>query len=595
MAVEHTVVSRFAEQVALYGRLHCVRHEGRTLTFADVDRLSNCLSRVLIETDGRGNRPVAALLDDGVKPLVALLGTLKAGKCHVPMAAEEGQARLECILSDSTAQTLIIDSANIGPASRLAPRLRVVNMDKLTGEAEAPGGVSVGSEDLAIIMYTSGSTGRPKGVMNTIAQFTYSVYDLRPLHDLNDADRMGCFASFAFAGGVKRRLRAAFCGATVCVGGQTAVARMPEFMAQERITWLSASPSTLRHLMSCAEGGARFPDLRYVSVGHEPLFKSDLARFRELFGQVKLCNVLGTTESSQFRSYLAGDAAGIEGEQVPVGYAICEMETLLLGDDLRPVGPGQAGQIAVKGPALSSGYWRRSDLTAERFVTDPRDGRRMYLTGDLGRMLPDGCLIHLGRVDFQVKIRAYRVELGEVEAALASHPDVAAATAAAREDAQGELRLVAYYVAREGTSPTASALRRHLVGRLPESMIPSAFVPLDAMPVTPRGKVDRSALPDVQRHRPLLDAEYVPPRTPVEEVVAAMWSQVLDVSPVGVEDDFFDLGGHSLKAAMVLSRILERFGVQVPIEALVAAPTVAATALAIVERLAVQAGDEEAS
>jgi amino acid adenylation domain-containing protein len=583
-----TVVAAFEEKAALHPHKPAVRSGGSEMTFGELDRAANRLARRIVEVDGNGNRPVAALLREGLKPPVALLGTLKAGKCYVPLDAAHNEGRLEYMLGDSTAITVVTDGDNLALAKRLAPEAGIVNMDEAGRREEAAAAVATDEDDLALILYTSGSTGEPKGVVSTVGQLAHASMEWRQ-GGYTAEDRLACFASFAFAGGCKVQLRAAVMGATIVLGIAAEMDRLPEMLAAQRVTWLSASPSVLRHLVRLAKPGMDMPDLRMVYVGGEQLLKSDLKAFRAAFGRVPLVNGLAMTEAGMVSEYRAVDAKYIEGDAVPVGYALPGREVTVVDSEMRPVRPGEVGQIVIRGSHMASGYWRRPDLTAQRFVTDP-DGRRAYLTGDLGRMDEDGCTVHLGRADRQVKIRAHKVELAEVEAALAGCPEVAAAAAAAREDAGRDKRIVAYYVARPAARPTVSGLRRHMASVLPEYMLPTAFVEMAAMPMTPNGKLDRAALPEPGKGRPALETEFATPRGPVEQAIATIWSEVLEVTPVGASDRFDELGGHSLRASMVLARIADRLGVDIPMREFATAHTVEQLAAAVVERLARAAG-----
>jgi hypothetical protein len=313
---------------------------------------------------------------------------------------------------------------------------------------------------------------------------------------------------------------------------------------------------------------------------------------------------------------------------LPVGYPVAGSEILLLDEHGREVGPGEVGEIAVRSRYLALGYWRRPELTAEKFLAIADKGGvevlrcygvkdanpntptpqhpntptsntqhpplRIYLTGDLGRMLPDGCLFHLGRKDFQVKVRGYRIETGEVEAALLEQAEIREAIVAAREDRPGDKRLVAYVVPVAKRAPTVSALRRALADTLPDHMVPSAFVMMEALPRTANGKVDRGALPGPGRTRPDLETPFAAPRTPLEQALAAIWAEVLGLDPVGLHDNFLELGGHSLLAAQLLSRVRSAFQVDLALRRFFQAPTVAGLAGKIMQSRLEQAGTEEA-
>jgi len=279
---------------------------------------------------------------------------------------------------------------------------------------------------------------------------------------------------------------------------------------------------------------------------------------------------------------------------VPVGYAVEDKEVILLDEGGCEVGVGQVGEIAVKSRYLAAGYWREPELTKARFLLDPNGGdQRIYLTGDLGRMEPDGCLFHLGRRDFQVKIRGYRVEVSEVEMALLEHAAVKEVAVASREVQSGDRRLVAYFVPTGQPAAGVRELRNFLKDRLPDYMIPSAFVMLRTLPLTPNGKVDRLALPEPEKSRPELGTPFVAPSTPVEEELSRIWAEVLSLDQVGIRDNFFDLGGHSLAAARVVSQVIKQFQLELPLQSLFQSPTVAEMAMIITENQAKKVGQEE--
>jgi acyl carrier protein len=270
------------------------------------------------------------------------------------------------------------------------------------------------------------------------------------------------------------------------------------------------------------------------------------------------------------------------------------MEIVLLDDSGKEVGLDCVGEIAVKSRYLSPGYWRRPDLTRARFLPDPNGGNeRIYLTGDLGRIRPDGCLEYIGRKDFQVKIRGFKIEVTEVETALLEHTNVRESTVLAKEGRFGDKQLVAYFVPSKKPGPSTSELRGLLKEKLPHYMIPSAFVMLDSLPLLPNGKIDRKAFPLPSSARPELGTSFVAPTTPVEEEVAKIWAEVLSLDQVGIQDNFFDLGGHSLLASQVISRVINTFNVELPIKSLFESPTAADMAVVITENMAKKAGDEE--
>jgi acyl-coenzyme A synthetase/AMP-(fatty) acid ligase len=361
---------------------------------------------------------------------------------------------------------------------------------------------------------------------------------------------------------------------------------LPAWMNEEAITVYRSSTSVFRYLADGLGGRDNFPALRLLTFASEPAYARDVERFRERFARsCLLVNALSASETGTIATHFVDPDAPLPDRLVPVGLPLDGVEILLLREDGAPAPPGAAREIAVRGRYLSAGYWNEPELTRATFSPDPQGGdARVYRTGDLGRILPDGALVHLGRRDFQVMIRGFRVETGEVELALRDHPGVAAAAVVAGPDARGETALIGYVVPARKPGPDASDLRDFLRRRLPAQMVPAAIVALDELPVTGAGKIDRRALPAPGARASRVAP--VAPRTPLEERLAGIWSEVLGLDSVGVEDSFLDLGGNSLLATMVVNRVLGDVRTDVSVAALLAASTVAGMAVVVAAHLA---------
>ena len=334
-------------------------------------------------------------------------------------------------------------------------------------------------------------------------------------------------------------------------------------------------PTAYRPLLDVI-GDERFPDLRAVCLGGEAVYRRDVDRHRARLGpRVPLVQGLGCTELSMIRQLFVDGETPLPESRVPVGYPIPDREVLLLDADGRRVPPGETGEIVLRSRFLALGYWRRPDLTEKAFVPDPSEaGQRLYRTGDLGVVTPDGCLTHLGRQDFQVKIRGHRIETAEIELALLEIPNVREAVVAARAGRADEPELVAYVVPTSPPAPAPAELRAELAARLPGYMVPSAFVALAALPLTETGKVDRLALPAPGRARALASPPAAP-RTSAERVLAEIWRDVLELDAVGIHDEFLALGGDSLLASRILARVERAFAVELQPSALLRAATIA--------------------
>lgn len=369
------------------------------------------------------------------------------------------------------------------------------------------------------------------------------------------------------------------------------VTHLAKWLIHEEITiYMSGSP-LFRHFAESLTRVEKFPKLRLIRLGSESVSIRHVELYQRYFSpDCIFANALSNTESGTIRKYFICKEAWITGSVVPVGYEVDDKEILLLDGD-RKVGFNEVGEIVVKSRYLSPGYWQRPDLTKAAFVPSPDGGdERIYRTGDLGWLLPDDCLVRLGRKDSQVKIRGYRVETVEVERALLELDIFREAAVIAQEDQSGGRRLVAYVVPKRNPAPTVNALRRDLAKRLPDYMIPSIFMVLDTLPLAPNGKIDRRALPAPPSVRPELDTPFATPRTPVEELLAGIWANVLELDQIGIHDNFFGLGGDSLLASQVVSRVSDAFQVQLTVRSLFESPTVADMAAVIAENQGKKAG-----
>ncbi len=596
--VEQSIPDRFEQQVAKYPDRLAVKTKDHVLTYEELNKAANRVAHAILAQRGREQEPIALLIEQSAPLIAALLGVLKAGKFFVPLDPFHPQARTDYILEASQAHLIVTNDKHLSLAHALARnRCQWLNIEQLDGSlSTANPGLSLAPDTFACLLYTSGSTGQPKGI---IQNHRNGLHDIRAwtesFHICTD-DRL-TLLTFDTGQAIKNIYSAVLNGAALYPRDVKAegVANLATWLIQEEITVYFSGAPLFCHFLDTLTGEEAFPKLRLIRLGSEQVSKRDVERYKKHFSpNCILVNALSSNEAGTFRQHFIDKETQITGSNVPVGYAVEGKEVLLLDDAGQEVGCNSIGEIAVRSCHLSPGYWRRPDLTQTAFHPDPRGGNaRVYRTGDLGRLLPDGCLEHLGRKDFQVKIRGYRVEVAEIEMALLALENIKAAVVVAREDRLEDKRLVAYIVPLEKPPPTVSRLRHALAEKFPDYMIPFTFVVLDAMPLTPNGKLDRRALPLPAPARPELDTPFVAPRTPVEEVLTGIWAEVLGLDKVGIHDNFFDLGGHSLLATQILSRVINRFQVELPVQILLQSPTVADMALVITQSQAEKAKPEE--
>ncbi len=579
------------------------------ITYGRLDERANRLAHRLRELGVGPEVPVGLCLAPSIDLLVGILGILKAGGGYVPLDPAAPAERLRGVLADAVASApgagapVLVTNRKCagllaaGQEGGLPGEWRTVLLDAeaaalaaLPGTALPASDVEVAPANLAYVIYTSGSTGTPKGVPVPHGNVVRLLRSAQGWGSFDPDDVWTLFHSFSFDFSVWEIWGAlAFGGRLVIVPEE--VRRAPgafyELLATEGVTVLSQTPAAFRQLIQAEEeDGGRELELRLVVFGGEALEVSALAPWWARHGDARprLVNMYGITETTvhvTWRPLTEADLSGAGRAASPLGPPLDDLALHLLDARGEPVPDGVPGEIWVGGPGLARGYLGRGDLTADRFRPDPDPGApggRLYKSGDLARRR-NGELEYLGRADHQVKVRGIRIELGEIEAALAAHPAVREAVVLARRD-DGETRLVGYVVAR-GAEVPAAELRRHLAARLPEAMIPAAWVALPGLPLTPTGKVDRRALPAPGAERPDLEAAFVAPRTPVEERLAALWCELLRVERVGVHDSFFELGGHSLLATRLLARLRTAFGVEVPLRRILEEPTLGAVAAAV--------------
>ncbi|MFC1715410.1 AMP-binding protein [Candidatus Poribacteria bacterium] len=584
--IEQSIPERFEKMVAKYGNRLAVKDESHELTYDELNKRANRIARAILEHRDEGQEPVALLLPDGVPMISGVLGVLKSGKIYMPLASWVPHARNDYMLRDSQAGLIITNNENLPPARGLAQgKTQLLNIDELdSGLSTENLDLSIKPDDLSWLLYTSGSTGQPKGVYKNHRGLLYDRMGATNDMHICIHDRVASFAMAEIAFWLAILNGAAFHHLDIRERG---FAYLAEWLIQEEITVCAFVVTSFRHFLDTLTGEEAFPRLRLIRLAAEPVYKRDVELYGEHFSaDCILVNQMGITEAGTVCRYFIDKETQIDDRIVPVGYPVPGKEILVLNEHGKEVESNQIGEIAVKSRYFPEGYWRRPDLTQAKFLPDPDGGdKRIYLTGDLGRILPDGRLVHLGRKDFQLKIRGRRIEAAEIEMAMLKLDTIKEAVVVAREDSHGDQRLVAYFVPNEGTSSTASMLRRTLAESLPDYMVPSAFVVMDAMPLTPGGKLDRKSLPDPGTARPELDTAFIAPRTPEEDTLAGIWSDVLGLDKVGIYDDFFDLGGNSLLATQIISQVVNTFQVRVPLRDLFRSPTVADMAVVLTQNM----------
>ncbi|MCP3804556.1 amino acid adenylation domain-containing protein [Allokutzneria sp. A3M-2-11 16] len=539
--------------------------EGESLSYVELHERANRLAHYLI-SEGVGPESVVALaMPRSVELMVGLLGVLKAGAAYLPVDPSYPSERIAFMLEDAAPAKVLSTSAVSLPA------LNLDENDFAEFPSTAPTGVDLRLGNTAYVMYTSGSTGRPKGVQISHEAAVNRLDGMQRAYPLDASDRILQKTASSFDVAVWEFFWPLLQGASIVMArpdGHRDPAYLASLIQDENVTTVHFVPPMLQVFLQ-HPSAAGCTSLRRVFCGGEALPEELHRQFRDMLG-IPLHHLYGPTEATiDVTAWDGGQKIG--PGNAPIGFPVWNTQVYVLDSALRPVPPGVVGEFYLAGVQLARGYLNRPGLTADRFVANPfgAPGARMYRSGDLAKWNADGSIQFVGRADHQVKVRGLRIELGEIEAALTEHPDVEQAVVVVREDNPGDKRIVGYVVP-QGNS---DELRQHLKARLPDHMVPPAFVALDALPLTPSGKLDRAALPAPEA---AVATAGRAPRSPKEEILCGLFAEVLGVGRVGVDDDFFDLGGHSLLATRLISRIRSTFSVEVAIRALFEAPTPAA-------------------
>ncbi|HEX7317734.1 MAG TPA: amino acid adenylation domain-containing protein [Pyrinomonadaceae bacterium] len=602
----HTLFSEQARRAP--GRV-AVSDESGEWSYGELEESSNRLANCL-RAQGVGRGDVVAIYGHRSASLVwALLGTLKSGAVFVILDPAYPAQRIADYLKLAEPRGLI-QVAAAGPlpdaleefVATLSLRCRLTLPTREEALAarlfdEYPATdpcVEVGPEDLAYLAFTSGSTGRPKGVEGMHGPLTHFVPWMRRNFGLDADDRYSMLSGLSHDPLQRDIFMPLALGARICIPSQGVLetqGRLAHWMEQERVTISNLTPA-MAQLLTEPEPGEAAPavvlnSLRYAFVVGDVLTRRDVTRLKSLAPTVACINLYGATETQRALSYFDASDLAPEGKEIlPLGKGIEDVQLLVVNKAGARAGVGELGEIYIRSPHIARGYLNDAALTAEKFVVNPFSnlaGDRLYRTGDLGRYLPDGAVEPLGRADHQVKVRGFRIEPGEIEAVLGGHAQVREAVVVAREDEPGNRSLVAYLVLETEAELSTLELRGFLHERLPDYMVPSQFVVLDKLPLTPNLKVDRRALPAPPRGHAETSAETVQARTPVERRLAEIWAEVLKLERVGADENFFGLGGHSLLAIRCLARVREEFEVEVPLRRLFESPTVAGLAACVEE------------
>jgi putative pyridoxal-dependent aspartate 1-decarboxylase len=595
--VSQTIVDLFQTQVEKTPENVAVVFEEQALSYRALNRSANQLAHYLISLGVEAETLVAICVERSLDMVIGLFGILKAGGAYLPLESTYPAARLAFMLEDAEVSLLLTQSSLVDKlSSHNSPVVCLdTERDQWSQKSADNPDKSVQPTNLAYVIYTSGSTGKPKGVMIEHQSLVNFVKTAIVGYGLTERDSILQFAPISFDVAADEIYCSLTCGGRLILRSEEMLNSVPVFLQHCQNLGLTVLelPTAFWHKMTfeLARGQIRLPDsLRLVIIGGERALSEPVGLWLKWVGTFPLLiNGYGPTEATVAATwYKLSPSTPLErgGREIPIGRAISNVQTYVLDKYLQLVPIGVPGELHIGGACLARGYKGRPDLTAQKFIQNPLTddpNARLYKTGDLVRYLPDGNLEYLGRIDNQVKIRGFRIELGEIEAMLGQHPSVAENAVIVHEVSQTDKRLVAYLVPNKTQMiENTEEIRNFLTERLPDYMVPSAFVTLETLPLTPNDKIDRQALSQLSVNRDQLsDEAFVAPRTSEEKLLAGIWADVLGLENVSIFDDFFELGGHSLLATLLVSRICESFAIELPLHELFQSPTIAGIAQAI--------------
>ncbi|MCO6453575.1 MAG: non-ribosomal peptide synthetase [Caldilineales bacterium] len=595
--VNSSIPDRFETVARLAPERAAIRTDAISLTYRQLDQQANQLAHAILSHTHDPHVPVALLLDQEHQVIVAIMAVLKAGRFYTALRATSSPDYLRELIGFSETDLIVTDNEHLSLAGSIVgtrtisspPLPQVLNIDSIDLHASGKRpDCRVAPDDLMGVFFTSGTTGKPKGVMRTHRRVLHSAYTEGLDYGIQPEDRCNLFYHAAFGASSSYLFMALLNGATLLPLNGAAVS--PDaFLEQIRKHKLSVAGLSPTYLRACLDFldhtmdeslASQLETIRLIILGGEPVTRSDIERvWRYVNASCSVVHRLALTEAGAVTSLQLTRHDPIEEGQIPAGYPCSGYDVSVVNDRREVVPTGDIGEIIVRSRYLAPGYWRQPEITAQKFLTDPDvPSQRIYLTGDLGRFQPNGMLEHLGRKDNAVKIRGFRVETEAVERVLRNAPGVIDVAVVAKSLPDAERELAAYVVSHEPEKSTA--LRQFLREHVPDYMIPTLFIYLEALPLTANGKVDRLALAALPTLITRSDVQkpYRSPETPLEAIIAGIWADVLGMEGVGIDDDFIGLGGDSIKAARILARVNQALGVDLPFPLLAESGTIAVLA-----------------
>lgn len=563
--IEQSMPERFDQQVRRYPDRLAVKSQGRSFTYAILDETSNRIANAILNIRDSVEEPVVLLVRQGANLVAGIMAVLKSGKLYVPQDSAMPTSSIRRVLDDCCAPLILTDDQNTKLSAELAGSRSVLNIDQIGRDVTAsPPEVAVPPDRAAYIFYTSGSTGTPKGVVDNHRNVLHNIMRYTNNLEISSRDRLSLVQSCSFSGSVSSLFCALLNGAAIFPFNlrRTSAKEWAAWVNRERLTIFHSVPTIFQQLVLT---GNSFPSLRIIRLEGDQATRKHVDLFQKQFNEnCLLVNGLGTTETGIIRQFFINYNTQLKSAAVPIGYPIQDMEICLLDDNGQQVPDGGLGEITVTSRYLATGYWQNPELTERAFTHDANGSDlRTYRTGDMGILSEDGCLTYCGRKNFEIRLRGQRINIAAIENALTVIQGIEDAAVSTYNHNHGVEHLVAYIVAPDGPPPTVNFLRQRLSEEFPNHEIPTRYIVLSSLPLDPNGKIKRSALPAPGSERPHLDQEYVEPGTSSEKSLAGCFSDILGIEEIGINDNFYDLGGDSLKAVELAMLIEQRLTTEV--------------------------------
>jgi amino acid adenylation domain-containing protein len=574
------LIARFEQIVQIYPHKVAVKADAE-ISYADLNRKSNQVAHAILTALGEGVEPVVLLLEHQIAMVSAILGTLKAGKIFSALDPTFPKSRLEFIRKDSECKIIVTDHQNLAMATAIGGSdTHIINVNAVEAFSDENLGIYPSIDTPAAIFYTSGSTGNPKGILYSYISLLHRPLWFIRAFDITSKDRISMLFFSSYAMSVYHLFGALLQGAALCMlfPGQVDLEKLSKWCFDEQVSILHPPAAIFQIMMKEKPDSTRFEQVRKVIVGGGAIFRQDVAKFYQFFSETcQLVHICGSTEGGPLANNFLEKNAQFTGNVVPVGRPIQDIS--LFDVNGKDVSPGEEGELVVRSPYIALGYWRRPELTQASFRPDlEKLGQRCFFTNDLAKLNPDGIMELVGRKDFMVKVRGIRVELNEIESALQQNRAIKKSFVMVVQDQDGNNQIVAYVEPRTLLNFDVHQVRAQIEQKLPAPMVPEIFILVDEFPLTSTGKIDRQALPAPTRDRPELNTQYVAPRTSIEDEIGKIWKTMLSLQKIGIHDHFFDLGGNSLKAIQIVTQIVNKFKVNVPVAVLFETATVAGIA-----------------